>query len=217
MRRIKFIISLCNMGGGLFDNNTLIWGPYKQLIIFYTADELQNAKVQYLKELVETIKEDIDMLCLDDWAYDALTYDHIFVNHKKSLYRIKENKKIIDLYKDFSEDDIELHYIVVCGGASLELRGFKFIVHTDEKIHKYMPHIHVKKDEYSARYSLETIEMIDANSKTAKLFFKRSEKKIIIPFIKENFYWFMENWNLCQKGYEPPEINEKGMQYPKMW
>ena len=217
MRRIKFIVSLCSMGGGLYDDNTLIWGPFKQLTVYFNTYELQTAKVHYLSELIETLKEDVDMLCLDEWAYDTFVFDHIFVNHKKSLYRIKENKRINDLFKDFSENDVELHYIIVCGGASLELRGFKFIVHPDEKIHKHMPHIHVEKDDYSARYSIETMEMINANNKAAELFFKRSEKKIIIPFIKKNHDRLMEYWNMYQNGYVPPKINEKGMQYPDMW
>lgn len=215
MKQVKFVISLCGMGAGdLFAENVMIWGPYKQLIIYYPSQELKNERIRRVSDLIEYLKTDEDMLHLDEWGIESFVYNHVFVNHEGDLYRLTEDKKISDLFRDFPEKDIELHYIEIVGGVSIECRGFLFIVHPDEAVHRYSPHVHVENDEYSARYSLETLQLIDANSKKAEGFFRRSEKKIIRPFLEKNHNWFMNAWNMYQKGYEPPTINEEGMQYP---
>lgn len=69
----------------------------------------------------------------------------------------------------------------------------------------------------NARYSLEILKIIDANSKKAEDFFKREEKKKIIPVLKEQYDWFIKKWNLYQKGYVPSETNEDGMECPNWW
>ena len=217
MKRIKFVISLCGMSEKLFEEHILLWGPYRQLIIYFTLLELETAKIEKVSDLIDHLKNDVDMLQLDELAYKSFVFDHIFVNHEDSLYRLNENKSISDLFQDFPEDDIELHYIVISGGASLVSMGYRFVVHPDEEVHKNMPHVHVIKDGNNARYSLETLKIIDANSKKAEDFFKREEKKKIIPVLKEQYDWFIKKWNLYQKGYVPSETNEDGMECPNWW
>lgn len=217
MKRIKFVISLCGMSEKLFDEHILLWGPHKQLIVYFTSYELEIAKIENVSDLIDNLRKDVDMLQLDEFACKNFVFDHIFVNHEDSLYRLNENKSISDLFQDFPEDDIELHYIVISGGASFVSRGFRFVVHPNEDVHKNMPHIHVIKDGNSARYSLETFKIIDANGRKAADYFKREEKKKILPVLREQYDWFIKNWNLYQKGYVPSEINEDGIQCPNWW
>lgn len=120
---------------------------------------------------------------------------------------------LLNTFHSYRYDD----YIVISGGASFVSRGFRFVVHPNEDVHKNMPHIHVIKDGNSARYSLETFKIIDANGRKAADYFKREEKKKILPVLREQYDWFIKNWNLYQKGYVPSEINEDGIQCPNWW
>ena len=77
------------------------------------------------------------------------------------MFGISEEKEIRKLFHDFKAPVIRLHFFYVPGGASREYRGYHFIIHSDETIHKHSPHVHVEKGGVSPRYSLETFLRYD--------------------------------------------------------
>lgn len=165
------------------------------------VNQLENyLKIHYTKIIKATIGEHYnELFCLE----------RTYIKNCDYLLSFKENKNLSDIFEYINSDDIEFHYFIV-GGASIHCeRNYKFIIHPNEDIHKYSPHVHVEKERKSIRYNLETLEPMD------KLDYphKRDHKKIIIPALKKHKNELMEFWNHYQNGYTPPILSDDGRQY----
>ena len=93
----------------------------------------------------------------------------------------------------------------------MSCRGYRFVVHPNEEIHKHTPHVHVENDDCSVRYSLVSLKRFEQDKVPRN--YLRDEKKIIRPFLENNRKKLLEYWNLSINGYTTPIINEKGQQY----
>jgi len=147
-------------------------------------------------------------------VYNQIGYVYlhkIYVRNKEYLWGLQRDKSFTELFIELAKDFLEFDCFCVFGGASRECCGYLFIVHPDETIHVYSPHVHVKKDGVSTRYDLETFKRYPEDKVTRAHI--RDEKKVIVPFLKANKEWLQEKWNLAMLGYIPPIEDEQGKQF----
>ena len=138
-------------------------------------------------------------------------YSLHYVKYGKYLIGCPAGKLIKEIRKELEIDDLIVEIFVLGGGASIQCHGYSFVIHSNEAIHKHSPHVHVKRDGYSVRYSLENFERYDRDVCSRE--YIRDEKRIIIPFLKKNYSFFRDCWEKAQMGYEMPVIDELGRQY----
>ena len=131
------------------------------------------------------------------------------IHQQKNASGIENDKALDQVFSDFQTEHLTFLHFYVGGGGSIEYNGYRFAVHSDESIHKHMPHVHVIKDEESVRYSLITLERIDDCSHV----FLRDEKKIILPALKKHLPRLQEFWTAAMGGYRPPEFDFNNKQY----
>ncbi len=120
---------------------------------------------------------------------ELYSYSKQYIRYGNYFVGCISDKPMDLIGRELGIDKIYIEIFVFEGGASLQSHGYTFIVHPNEDIHKYSPHIHVKRDEYSVRYSLDTFERYEQDNYSRE--YLRDEKKIIIPFLKKNssFFW----------------------------
>jgi hypothetical protein len=150
---------------------------------------------------------------LGEFGIENFNVENIYIKHKGYLIGLQEDKSLSDVFSYFKKNILEFDYIYVAGGASREYHGYQFIVHPKEDIHRYTPHVHVKKDSVALRYYLETFERFKGDKHLRE--HDRDEKKIIIPFLEQNKKWLWEEWDMYMNGYTPPIVTESGKQYCK--
>ena len=142
---------------------------------------------------------------------DFYMYSKQYIKYGKYLVGCKVDRSLSQIKVDLGVENICIELFVYGGGASIVCNGYLFVVHPNEDVHKHSPHVHVNHDGYSVRYSLVTFERYPDDVCSRE--YIRDEKKIILPFIKKRYSFFMDNWNKAQKGYEMPAVDERGVQY----
>ena len=215
MKVIAFKIHMCGMSDRTISRKILIDKPFKTITKVLSLTYCLKNNISTVDELISYIKSstvDITEL-LGEYFIDNFTVENIYIKHKGYLIGFQENKYLPDIFNYFKRGIIEFDYICVVGGASREHCGYKFIIHSNEEIHKNMPHTHVEKDGVSPRYLLDTFERIPTDEYLHE--HSRDEKKIIQPFIKKNIKWFKEKWLMSVNGYIPPVETETGKQFCK--
>lgn len=193
----------------------LIDKPFKTFCRFYTLGYCEKKRVLTTFELIEFVKKNNDCLqkMLGYNGMSNMNCSNIYIEHKGYLFGLQEDKSFRDIVSQLKKHVIIFDYFYVPGGASREHQGYCFIVHPDESVHKFSPHVHVKKNGVSPRYSLTTFRRFSNDKYTRDHI--RDEKKIIVPFLKKNRDWFYSKWDLYMKGYIPPIETENGQQICK--
>lgn len=207
---INININFVGMSEEDYSDCICIFKPYD----IYSCDFVKKLSHDCIySELIESaFKEYLQKSMGSTYSIEEFNmYSHQFIKYGKYLVRCPSNKSIKEISNDLGMNNIDIEIFVYGGGASLQCHGYLFIVHPDEDVHKYSPHVHVKRDDYSVRYSLDTFERYKDDRCSRE--FIRDEKKIIIPFLKENNKILSDFWKKAQKGYEMPMIDEHGVQY----
>ena len=197
------------MSSDTFSDSIMIDRPYgKTERVYEIGDELDEGAT--LQQMIDLFRNDSD--CdIGIWAKDKITIENAYVYIDNMFLGLLSDKPLLQIAKDLERASLHIVFFCVAGGASREYQGFRFIVHPREDIHRYKPHVHVKKGEYETRYSLETFERFPEDEFSRE--FKKKEKTIIVPYLKKHVKELMELWNLYLNGYTSPEITLEGKQY----
>lgn len=211
MRKLIFNIYACGMSDKTFTKQIMIYRPFNTTTKIFSEEELRELGITYVSDLVEDIKRDHTMRdVLGEWGLENISAKTIYIQHRKYLLGLLDNKTIEDIFEYFDSENLKLAYFIVVGGASIHNEtSYRFTVHPDEDIHRHMPHVHVSKDDVEIRYSLETLQPIDSLVNPHR----RDNKKIIIPFLKKNQKKLLGFWQLYMDGYVSPAITQEGQQF----
>lgn len=215
MKTVIFKIHICGMSSKTFSRKIMIYKPFKTITkSLRLAYCLQN-NISTVEALIAHIKNTTNNLAhyLGEFGLDNFVVENVYIKHKGYLIGLQHNKRLTDIFQFFKKSIVVFDYILVAGGASCEYHGYKFIVHSNEDIHKNMPHVHVEKDGVAPRYHLGTLERIATDKYLPDHL--RDEKKIIKPYIRKHIKWFNEKWLMSVNGYIPPVETETGLQYCK--
>lgn len=209
---LRFSFYFCGMSEETFSEQITIYKPNSSIIRNFTEETLQELSIVYISELVDFLKKDAVIIeNLGPWGIENFSIATVYIQHHASLFGIQEDKTISSVFRDFETYQLEFAYFVV-GGASIHNEtSYKFTIHPDEKIHEYMPHVHVSKGGVEIRYSLETLLPIDSLINPHK----RDNKKIITPFLQQHQEQLLEMWRYYTKGYTTPVISQEGKQFYK--
>lgn len=214
-KNIRIELCTSGMSNEFYSEDIMIFKPFSIIHLSYSLEECVEQGVLLVSDLINLMKkEDKEKSFFGD-ALDECTYLSIYVKNKNYLLGLREDKTLEELFNIFKTDEVILTYIYVVGGASLHHHGYKFVVGSNEDIHKYSkhPHVHVIKDDTSVRYSIDTYERLwDDEASRAHI---RDEKKIIKPFIKKKQDELMEYWRAATQGFVPPTLDQDEKQYYK--
>lgn len=207
---LRFHFYFCGMNEETFSDQIMIYKPNSSILRSFTADTLQELSIVYISELIDFLKKDkVISEKLGVWGLGQFSITTVYIQYHGYLLGLQEDKTISSVFRDFETHQLEFAYFVV-GGASIHNEtSYKFIIHTNENNHKYMPHIHVSKGGVEIRYSLETLLPIDPLINPHK----RDNKKIITPFLQHHQEQLLEMWRYYTKGYTTPEITQEGQQF----
>ncbi len=212
MKRITFEIHcVVGMNDEFFSQDILIRKPKISVIFSFDEEDLDIAGISYISQLIyhiKTVNCCVESL-ISEFGMENFSVLTTYIKRHNYLLGIVDDKTIEQVFLDFQTDHLTFLHFYVRGGGSIECNGYRFVVHSDEIIHKHMPHVHVIKGEESVRYSLVTLERIDDCSHE----FKRDEKKIILPALKKNLSRLQEYWIAAMGGYRPPEFDFNNKQY----
>ena len=175
-----------------FSDLIMIDKPYDMMERTYEIGKDINEKTT-VGELIQLFKTNFDCTS-DEYMEEILTVERAYIYTDCMLLGLLYDKSILQISKELANEDIDVVFFYVGGGASAEYQGFKFIVHPREEIHRNKPHVHVKKGENETRYSLETFERFPED-KCSREFLKK-EKSVIIPYLKNHIDELMNLWNL---------------------
>ena len=213
MTTVSFTAYYCGMCSETFSEQIMIYKPHAQYNQSFEFDDDYLVKYK-VSDLIHKIKERAkeEKHETGEWENDRLNFSNIYIKTQDALLGLSEDKLLLDVFDFFNVEKLEFAFFIA-GGASLHSNGYVFVVHPNEDIHRFKPHVHVKRNDEETRYSLETLERFpqDTFSRT----FRRDEKKKIIPFLEGNKERLLEWWNLYMNGYIPPVQDENGRQYYK--
>ena len=212
MERITFEIHYVGgMNDEFFSHDILIRKPKISVIYSFDEEDLDILGINCISQLIHHIKSVNGCVSslISESRMEDFSVQTTYIKQRDYLLGIEDDKTLEQVFLDFQTEHLSFLYFYVGGGGSIECNGYRFAVHSNEKIHKCMPHVHVIKDEESVRYSLVTLERIDDCSHE----FKRDEKKIILPALKKNLSRLQEYWIAAMGGYRPPEFDFNNKQY----
>lgn len=207
---LRFNFYFCGMSEETFSKQIMIYKPNSSIIRNFTEDILQKLSITYVSQLICYLRKDTEIAeSLGTWGLENFSISTVYIQHHGYLLGMQEDKPISAVFHDLETHRLEFAYFVV-GGASIHNEtSYRFTIHPDEKIHEYLPHVHVSKAGVEIRYSLETLLPIDPLVNPHK----RDNKKIITPFLQHNQKQLLEMWNYYMEGYTTPEITQEGQQF----
>ncbi len=210
MDKLQFHIYFCGMNEETFTDQIMIYKPNSSISRSFTMEILFQLRLVHVGELIDYLKTDSDVRKeLGIGGLENFNISTVYVRYRDCLLGLREDKAISEVFLDFDTHQLEFAYFVV-GGASIHNEtSYRFTVHTDEKIHEHMPHVHVSKAGVEIRYSLVTLLPIDPLVNPHK----RDNKKVITPFLRHNYERLLEMWRCYAKGYVTPEITQEGQQF----
>lgn len=214
MFKINFNIHCCGMSCDLFSEKIMIYKPLETYTHLFDFDKETIANLT-VSELIGLCKRKIPRYSEEYNLFNTSNVDveNLYIKKDGTLFRIMYDRTMIEIFRYFELDELEVVGFYVVGGASFHCSGYQFIVHPKEEIHRNKPHVHVRYDDYSPRYSLDTLERFPGDKVCRKII--KDEKRIIIPYIKANKEMLYQYWNHYMNGYQPPAIDDKGKQYYK--
>lgn len=214
-KQIIFEVSIAGMSEQLYSKRIIIYKPFHTVSTSYSLVDCASRSISKVSDLIDVAISELEASdsTIRSYGMDECNYRTIYIKHRGCLLGLEEDKSITDLINALQEDTLILTYIYVAGGASLGNFGYRFVVHSDEYVHKDSPHphVHVIKDNISVRYYLDTLERFEQDKPSRTHL--RDERKIIKPFLRKNKARFLHYWNLAVQGFFPPEENEKGKQF----
>ena len=205
----------CNSGlsDDFFSNTIMIFAPCRIATLFIRVENLPNQEQSSVSDLLAYIKKHLSEFDtpLSDLEFKDVNAESVYLYYDDFLLKIGE-KKVCEVFSDFKCDGIELYYFSV-GGASIEYKnGYRFRIHSDEKIHQYSePHVHVEKEHDSPRYSLITFERFPQDNFESRDY--KRDHKLIQEGLKKNRDRLMKMWHLATIGYGTPDIGTDGRSY----
>lgn len=212
MKEITFEIhSVGGMDAEFYSQEILIRKPKISVIFSFAEEDLEILDIHCISQLIhhiKTVNHCVESL-FSESGMENFSVQTTYIKQKDYLLGIENDKALDQVFSDFQTEHLTFLHFYVGGGGSIEYNGYRFAVHSDESIHKHMPHVHVIKDEESVRYSLITLERIDDCSHV----FLRDEKKIILPALKKHLPRLQEFWTAAMGGYRPPEFDFNNKQY----
>lgn len=215
MKTIEFEISVSGMSEEMYSDKIMIYKPFQTHKITYTLDECLANNITHISDVITDVcrKNDAADPPFFGYSMDDCTYKSVYLKYDDCLLGLNENKGLAELFDVMGGDILSLVYIFVAGGASIRHRGYRFVVHSDEYVHKDSPHphVHVIKDNVSVRYYLDSFERFGQDEPTQA--HRRDERRIIKPFLRENQKRLLNFWDLAIKGFIPPTENEDGEQF----
>lgn len=205
MSYISFSVHICGMTCKDLSDKVMIDTPIRSVDLFYNlgyADTPNESdEISKLIEYIKTKEHDI-LDCLDGSCLERLCIDNLYIEYEGYYFGFRKDLKLEELFKLINTDHLKFHYFYVAGGASRSYSEYLFIVHPDEHVHRYdEPHVHVKKDNISPRYSLKTFKMFEGDKYTHE---HLRDKKKIEKYLKKNRKWFMKKWESYMGGLVPP-------------
>ena len=210
MKKLRFSIHFCGMSDETFTEHIMIYKPHISIVEKFTVEDLERLGVCNISDLiaymktVKSIRED-----LGSWGMANFSYMTTYIGYKDYLLGLREDKTISEIFDYFDTDQLELSHFIV-GGASIHNEtNYRFTVHSDERIHEHMPHVHVLKAGIDIRYSLDSLQPIDSLVNPHR----RDNRRIILPFLKTNHDKLLEMWRHNINGYSTPDITEEERQF----
>lgn len=214
MKEIEFEFAFCFMSDYIqvYSRNIQILKPFLRHIHFVAYENYLREEIIYVNDLIAyfILKENNKREDLAP-AFAGVSCKNIYIDRRSHLLGFKENKKICDIFHYFGENKLKFISFYNFGGASLRSNGFIFCVYPNERIHEHLPHVHVLKNGKGVRYSLIDFKRF-SKDKVDKDHL-HAEKKIIIPFIRENQKELLGYWRDYQNGYIPPVLDDARQQY----
>lgn len=211
MRKVDFTAYFGGATDGTFSRKIMIHGAHNSYKKTYSVgkDIPEDGKISdVIKATKLAARSDSNPLAHE--VDDSIQTDTVYLRINDTLYGFRYDKKLLEVFSDFGTDYLELAYFHV-GGPSIRDHGYRFVIHSDEKIHEHRPHVHVKRNGNATRYSLDTLARFPEDDFCRE--FQRDEKKIILPFIEKNIGKLRGYWDSTMKGYVPPVEDERGKQY----
>ena len=213
MKTITFDFHLVGMNDAMFSDDIMISKPRITLTFNLFEDEWADHEIERVSELISYIVSEnpCAKLLLGEDGMRGLTSDNICILNVGCMLRTAQDRFLRDMFSFFHTKHLHFAYFFIEGGASFECDGYKFVVHSNEMIHRNSPHVHVNKNGYSVRYSLITLKRYKEDK--CDRIYDRDEKRIIQPALKKHHKILWKFWKLSVNGYVPPEIDEKGRRY----
>ena len=206
MKSVTFNMYVCGMNESTFTNKIMIYAPFATYEKTFYGEELPSKNVS---DIIRIVEENAATFIEEHGV--RLNLEHIYIQTDDTLIGLQNDKKLEEIFSYFSTENIHFAHFTIVGGSSICCRGYKFVVHSDEKIHRDTPHVHVYKDGKNTRYSLDTLKRFPEDDISRE--FIRDEKKIILPFLKENHEELMEFWRHNVNGYICLAEDVDGNQY----
>lgn len=210
MKSLTFTIYFCGMNSETFSENIMIYKPHDYIKVTYTEEDLDKLGLSKVSDIIaHMISSETISFSLGPWGTENFTCSTSYIKVQDYLLGLKEDKRIEEIFNYLDSNQLEFAHFIV-GGASLhDETGYRFTIHSDEKIHAHLPHVHVSKGEVEIRYSLETLLPMDKLENPHR----RDEKKIIKPFLEKNKERLMSMWVHNLNGYYTPTISDDGKQF----
>ena len=96
------------------------------------------------------------------------------------------NVKLIDILEHCDLNNVIIIYAIIpIGATGAVYNGYRLSIHSDEQIHRYLPHVHVECGAGDTRINLNTLEIMNDD-----IFNSRKDKKKILGYLKDN----QERW-----------------------
>lgn len=213
MRCLSLSVYVSGMNEETYTEEIMIYKPFYDFTISFTVQELNRLNLFCVGELVTYIKNTYETLKQKLGIYGMVHFDYesTYIKVDSYLLGLQHDKTLSEIFEYFNTETLEFVHFFVAGGASIHNETqYRFTVHSDEKIHENMPHVHVKKSGVDIRYSLETLEAIDP-----LVYPHKRDKKIILRFLKSHINLLREMWNHNINGYTTPTLSEDDKQYYK--
>lgn len=214
MHTVTFEIDLVvGMTEETLSPHILVDRPAQTICQTFTARELAEHGVQTASQLIALVKRRLPKLqeLLGEYGMEQLCCEHLYLRRGDYLLGLGGDKPLDRVCAELADEDPYFVYLFVAGGASRQHMGYTFVVHPREQIHAHAPHVHVVRDGVSVRYSLVDFRRFPQDGRSRM--HERDEKKVILPYLRENQKALMEYWELAMRGYLPPVRDEQGRQY----
>ena len=215
MKRMKKITLEIHSVGGMTDEfysqEILIGKPKISIIFTFDEEDLDILDIHCISQLIHHIKtynRCVESL-ISDTGMENFSVQTTYIKQRDYLLGLEGDKTLDQVFVYFQTEHVTFLHFYVGGGGSIECNGYHFAVYSDERNHEHLPHVHVKKDGESVRYSLVTLKRIDDCSYV----FLRDEKKKILPALKKYLPRLQEYWTAAMGGYRPPEFDFDNKQY----
>ena len=210
MGMVTFTVYCCGMSDKSFSDRTMIYKPHRAFCEKFVIDSADKRTT--LTDIIRLYKDRVRMI---DDAYlklviEDISVDRLYIQTPDILWGITKNEYILNMFDYWETNELNLCFFLV-GGASIHCEGYFFLVHPNEDIHRFTPHVHVRRDDEETRYRLDTLERFPKDNISKR--FLKDEKKIIKPYLRKHQEILLDFWNKYMDGSSSPGVDVRGRQY----